>query len=343
MEEGKLPLEKLRSLLKFEGYSNDGIVMKGGVGLDVAVIDLEQAANSAQQFYGSNEPCTLVVKSDPITFPTAEPGKYAVIVNSNDISCAGAIPFGFLATIIAPPNTSFEEIMAIQQQMHEKCLELKISLLGGHTEISASVNSIIVSGHMFGFVPKDFLVNNKLVVGDKILVIGYVGAEGTGIIIDEAGDKIREILSEDEIKNGKNIGKNILVLNTSLELNKHFKPSLFHDVTEGGIWGALNEMVKYTQVGIELNKLPPISKVTKKLAKWLEFDPYRLISSGALIVAIAEDKVEKVSEFLKQKDIPFSIIGTVTEQPGKVIYRSESILPAKGDAIIDALKNLGSK
>ena len=110
MEEGKLPFHMLEQLLDKQGYSNPGIIMGPGLGLDAAVIDFEQAATCAQDFYNSKNECYLILKTDPITFPTPNPGKYAVIVCANDIATTGAIPYGFGATIIFPPSCSKEDI-----------------------------------------------------------------------------------------------------------------------------------------------------------------------------------------------------------------------------------------
>ena len=164
MEEGKLPISYLQEILKYGGFKNQGIILAGEVGGDVAVIDLNKAMIESKKFYNSNEEVFLVEKSDPITFPTPEPGKYAVIVNANDIACSGAKPFGFLPTLIVPPETSFDRISEIQNQIHEQCTELEISVLGGHTEVSSSVRTDIVSGHMLGFVPKDFLINSEPII-----------------------------------------------------------------------------------------------------------------------------------------------------------------------------------
>ncbi|MHA1779027.1 MAG: AIR synthase-related protein, partial [Candidatus Heimdallarchaeaceae archaeon] len=170
--------------------------------------------------------------------------------------------------------------------------------------------------------------------------LGYCGAEGTGIIINQAGSKAKEVLSSEEIEEGKRIGKDILVLEKALELNKLFKPSLFHDATEGGIFGALTELVAYKKVGIKLDGLPPLSPITEKLANWLKFDPYRLISSGALIMAVSSKKSAQVKNYLQKESIPFAEVGTVIEKEGIVIYKSNVLELPSGDEIIVALENL---
>ena len=340
MDEGKLKLPLLKKLLKLSGSENKGILQSGKIGSDVAIVDIELAKDKVNEFYNENSDVFLVEKSDPVTFPTSEPGKHVVIVNSNDIACSGAIPYGFLSTIIAHKTISFEEIHEIQKQMHEQCKKQNIAILGGHTEISSSVNSIILSGHMFGFVPKTYLVPNRLSLGEKIIVIGYTGAEGTGIIIKEAGKKISNILGKDEIKEGKRIGSKINITELALELNKIFKPSLIHDATEGGVHGALSEIVAFTEVGIRLEDDPPISSVTKKLAEKLNFNPYRLISSGAIILSINNRKALEIVEYCNLKDIPCKIVGTVIKNKGEVFIDNIAIDKPEGDDITQALQEL---
>ena len=340
MDEGKLPIEELKSILKFRGFENEGIVLAGKVGGDTAIVNLNEAKSRVKEYYNSNADILLVEKSDPITFPTPEPGKYAVIINANDIACSGAKPYGFLPTIIVPPNTTFERISEIQEQIHEQCLELEISVLGGHTEISNSVNTCVVSGHMLGFVPFDFVIPNELKETDKIIIAGHIGTEGIGIILSESGESVKDILSREEIQDGIEIGKGISVSKLVLEINKKFKPSLIHDATEGGIYGALTEIVAFSDKGILLKKKPSISPILEKLTAWLEVNPYRIISSGALVICIKEEKIKELSDFLINLDIPFDEIGTVIEAKGTVRLENKILKQSKGDEIIVALEKL---
>ncbi len=343
MKEGKLPIHQLKDLIILKGCKKKGIIASGEVGSDVAIIDINSAKKDVQNFYENYSEVLLVEKSDPITFPTSHPGRYVVIINANDISCSGALPFGILLTIICPPNIKYKEIEKIQLQAHQQCKELGIAILGGHTEISQNVRQTLVSGHMFGFVPKDLVVPNILSVGEKIVVIGNAGIEGTGIIISEAGKYINTVLSKSEVIEGKRIGEQLRVVDIALDINKRFKPSLLHDATEGGIYGALTELVVYSSVGIEINTEPPLSPITKKLSIWLQFDPYRLISSGALIVSINSKKSPELVKYLQTLRIPCKVIGTVTKNKGVVNFGDSVIESPKGDEIITALQNLEEK
>ena len=340
MEEGKLEISLLKEILKMKGSDNRGVVVSGYVGGDAAVVDFTEAQIKAQEFYETDSKSLLVIKSDPITFPTVEPGRYVVVVNANDIACYGALPFGFLPSIIVPQGTKFKEVKLIQEQIHQQCIELGITILGGHTEISQSVKTPVISGHMLGFVPQNYIVANKLTEEEIILAIGFTGAEGTGIIISEAGDLIHSVLNESEIEEGRRIGAELRIVDLALDLNKKFQPSLIHDATEGGAYGALKELIAFSNLNIELDRLPIISEVTEKLASWLNFNPFKLISSGLVIVSAKKDIASQIINYLKKEQIPCEVIGEVKKGKGILKLHNEILEESKGDEITVALRNL---
>jgi len=126
----------------------------------------------------------------------------------------------------------------------------------------------------------------------------------------------------------------------ALEINKNLKPSLIHDATEGGIYGAFTEMVAYKEHGILLEKEPSISPILERLATWLDFDPFRIISSGVLVVCIEEAKIKELEEILSAKGVSFEIVGSVTKEEGIVKLDGEIVEKPKGDQIIKALAEL---
>jgi hydrogenase expression/formation protein HypE len=130
---GKLPLELLQQLLQRAPLADDRVLLGPQVGVDCAVLDLGDRL--------------LVLKSDPITFATADIGRYLVQVNSNDIATTGAIPRWLLVTALLPENqTSPDLVLAIGEQLAAACQEMGISLIGGHTEITHGLERPILAG-----------------------------------------------------------------------------------------------------------------------------------------------------------------------------------------------------
>src|SRR5699024_11661871 len=113
-----------------------------------------------------------------------------------------------------------------------------------------------------------------------------------------------------------------------------------HDITEGGLLGALWEGAKAINKGIKAYKSSiPILESTKAIANILEINPYKLISSGSMLIITDEYKTKKIKNKLLKKGIKVSIIGEVIEEgayledDGKV----KKILPRESDELYTGL------
>ena len=339
MEEGKIEWSILKELTNLLGAKNQGIILGAAPGLDVAALNLHEVARKSQSYYNSNEEPVLCFKTDPITFPTSEPGRYAVIINANDIATAGALPFGFNPTILLPPHCMKEEILSIQNQIHEACMEIGVTILGGHSEVTETVNHPIVSGAMLGVVPYDYLPSREVHPGDLIVCSGWIGSEGTGILLEAGRKYFSEFLSKEEIKISLDIGTQISILKQVLNVNKLVRPSVIHDATEGGICGALFEMLSSLGIGAKLKmKSFPIHDVTKKICTHLNIDPTKLISSGCVLYIIKRTQLEL---FPQNNSEPSNVIGVIDDtDTGAILLDGQPISPPEADHVILGLRNL---
>ena len=340
MEEGKLPLNLLDKIIGEVDKLPDSVIQGPQVGADVAVIDFQKAIKRAQKFYQSREKVYLVYKTDPITFPTPNPGKYAVIVNANDVVTSGAIPFGFNATIILPIGSSTKDVFKIQRGIQQECEKNNVIILGGHTEFSSSVFTPIVSGAMLGFVPKDYYVPREINEGDVMLCVGWCAKEGAGIIANEGYKELSKYMGKSLLDMLIKLGKDISVVDIALKINKKIQPELMHDATEGGVLGAVYETMAPSDFGIKLySEKFPLTNETIKVCKLLEVDPLKVISSGTLLVITSESKAKKIMKE-STKEIPIEIIGKISSKENGIILDGEVIPPPGPDAIIDALRKL---
>ncbi|MBN1329248.1 MAG: hypothetical protein JXA54_07220 [Candidatus Heimdallarchaeota archaeon] len=340
MKEGKLPLNLLDQMISSLNSTNPGVIQGPKIGCDVAVLDYEKASQKAKHFYQSKEDAYLVFKTDPITFPTPNPGKYSVIVNANDIVTSGALPFGFSATIIMPTGKTFQNLYEIQKGIESECKANDIFLLGGHTEVSSSVKTPIVSGSMLGFVPKDYYVPREIQVGNVVVCVGWCAKEGLGIIASEGFTKLKKCISESFLKNLINLGENISIIKVALDINKKIQPGLMHDATEGGVLGAIYESIIPEGFGLELfSENFPVTREAKDLCNLLEINPLRLISSGTLLLVTTESKAQMLVND-STEEIPIRILGEIREKSFGAKLNDELIDPPGPDVIIEALKKI---
>ena len=111
--------------------------------------------------------------------------------------------------------------------------------------------------------------------------------------------------------------------------------SAMHDVTEGGIFGALWEMAEASGVGLEIDlKKIPVRQETIEICEFFGINPYELISSGVMLMA-AKDGNRLVMELAKE-NISACVIGKATEGNDRVLLNDGErrfLEPPKSDEL----------
>ena len=328
MEIGKLPNEELEKIV-FQNIKNkrEEILVGSGIGEDNAIIDFGE------------EVC--IMSTDPITGATKGIGKLAIYISCNDVASSGAEPIGALLTILAPPNTTKEDIEIIMKEAGVASKELNIEIMGGHTEITDAVNRVVISTTVVGKQKKKNMIDiNKVSIGDKVLITKYAAIEGTSIIAKELEDYLEDKIGRDKVIEAQNMGELVSVVKEGILLGE-IGVNYMHDITEGGILGAVWEGAVATNKGIKIYEdLIPIKGVTREITSILNIDPYKLISSGSMLVIAKEDKIPEIEEKLAEENINITVIGEVIEK-GILIEKNGVVeeIPSPGsDELYKALQ-----
>lgn len=305
MKVGKLNWNDLSEIINNNrSVSREEVRIKSGIGEDCSIID-----------YGDFE---CVVSTDPITGADSHIGKLAVHINCNDIASCGVEPIGILVTILAPEGTTLEEIKNVMAHIDEETKKLNVEILGGHTEITRAVNKLIVSCTAIGKGKKGKAVaTSGAKVGDDIVITKQLGMEGTSIVINDYFDYVKDILTKEQIEEAKDYINRISVVKEGT-IAGQFGVNSMHDITEGGVLGALWEMAKASNVGFKVYRdKMPISKVTENVCSKLHLDPLRFISSGSML--ITSKNGEALVKRLRECGIDATIIGNITEDRGILV------------------------
>lgn len=302
MKIGKLPNEVLEKIVFSNiSYKRNEVLTRAGIGKDCAVLD-----------FGDN---VCVVSTDPITGATQDIGKLAVHISCNDVASNGAEPVGLLMTILAPPSSTEEDIKRIMEDANKVASELNVEIIGGHTEVTDAVNRIIVSTTVLGIqLKKNMLSPEDAKIGDKILITKTAGIEGTAIISNELEDKLKNLIPQQLIDEGKSLIDDISVVAEGKICGLIGVPYM-HDITEGGVFGAVWETAIATKKGVKINlEAIPLKESTREICNALGVNPFKLISSGSLIVVASAEKIDNIQKELRQNGIESSVIGEITEK-----------------------------
>jgi hydrogenase maturation factor len=210
------------------------------------------------------------------------------------------------------------------EEAGEAAAALGVEIIGGHTEITSAVNRIVISTTAVGKVLKDRIVKTSgAQIGDDVIMTKWAGLEGTAIIAADKEKQLEGRLSDEEIETAKSFVRHISVVEEGVTAGS-FGATSMHDVTEGGILGAAWEVAESSLKGVDIfiEKIP-VHEITRKLCKIFDIDPYRLISSGSMLITAKNG--EELVRILEEKGIPAAIIGKITEQERSIIRNGERL------------------
>ena len=113
-----------------------------------------------------------------------------------------------------------------------------------------------------------------------------------------------------------------------------------HDVTEGGIFGALWEMAEASGVGLEIDlKKIPLRQETVEVCEFFHINPYELISSGCMLMAAADGN--ELIRRLKENGIEATVIGKATAGNDRVLMNEDEcrfLEPPKTDELYKVIQ-----
>lgn len=324
MKIGKVPENVMkRSVFKQIRHKREEVLVHPGVGEDCSVVQLEPDE-------------VMVLSTDPITGAASDIGTLAVHVTANDLATAGAEPIGILLSILLPPSAEEADLKSLMKELESACDTLKIEILGGHTEVTAVVCQPVVTVTGVGKVKKDQVLFTKgVAAGQDIVITKWIGLEGTSIIASAKEDALKQRYSQDFIDRAKDFIQYISVVDEAM-IARDFGVSAMHDITEGGVFGALWEVAAAGDLGltVDLKKIP-LKQETVEVCEFFDLNPYQLISSGSMLIAC--DRGHDLVECLKRKNIHSAVVGKFTEGHDRIIIYDEDetryLEPPKADEL----------
>lgn len=305
-------------------FKRPEVLTRPGIGEDCAVVD-----------FGTYE---CVMSTDPITAAVGDIGRLSIHISCNDIASNGVEPLGIMLTVMLPEGTEPEDVEEIMKQAASASEELGVEIIGGHTEITSAVTKPIIVSTAIGRGEKWASKQRETMKpGDYILITKEAGLEGTAIIARDYEDELKNILTQSELDFAKSLMNQVSVVKEGIIAGK-IGTSGMHDVTEGGILGAVWEMCRRGNVGAECwVDAIPVEDVTRKICDQYDVDYLRLISSGSMIIMTGPQKLDSMLEALAAAGIRATCIGVIKEaEEGikmEVAGEKIEIAPPAGDEL----------
>ena len=275
------------------------VLVRAGVGEDCAVID-----------FGEYE---CVLSTDPITAAVGDIGRLAIHISCNDIASNGVEPVGILLAVMLPEGSTEDDVKTIMGQAADAAAACNVEIIGGHTEVTPAVNKPVIVSTAIGRGLRGRSASAKNIkVGDAVIMTKTAGLEGTGIIAGDFKNQLKEILTDEELAEAKALLGNVSVVRDGTVAGSVGTHGM-HDVTEGGILGAIWEMCQIAGVGAEIHEdAVPVNPVTRKICDHYGINFMRLISSGSMIIMARPEKKNEIIKKLTAVGVAASEIGRIT-------------------------------
>ena len=300
MQIGKIPEALLRKLIrdKITPIRND-VMVRPAVGEDCAAVAFGDLV--------------CVLSTDPITGAKKDIGRLSVHIACNDIASCGVAPLGLMVTLLAPPDVEEADIEMLMEDVYQTAVGLGVDILGGHTEITDAVNRYVISTTVIGKCLKSELITTGgAKPGDDLIMTKYAGLEGTAIIANDRESELTSILTPDELLTAKQCLDSISVVEEGV-IGGKLSVNAMHDVTEGGLEGAVWELCEASSCGVLVDQSQiKILPVTTQICKFFNIDPLRLISSGSMLISTSHG--EDLINALVAEDVPAAVIGRMMKQ-----------------------------
>ncbi|WP_255168890.1 AIR synthase family protein [Natrononativus amylolyticus] len=284
------------------GADRDDVSLGPRHGVDFGVLDVGGRA--------------VVTATDPLSIVPdlglERAARFALDLVLADVAVSGVPPSHLSICFTLPPAMSDADFTTVWETIHEECADLGVGVVTGHTARYADCSYPWVgAATALGVGNHDRLVRpDGARVGDRLVVTTGPGAETVGLLSTLFGDRLE--LPAETVDTARERLEDVYCVRDALTAAAAGPVTAMHDVTEGGLAGALNEMAagSDTRFSLERDRVP-VRPGVEAVCEHLGIDPWHVTSCGTLVVACDPDGVDDVVGALEAR-------GTVAADVGRV-------------------------
>lgn len=307
------------------GFERSNVKYGPAFGVDVSVIDIGAGTG-------------LALTSDPLSLiPSlglAESAWLSVHLMANDMATTGFSPMYAQMVLNLPQTLSQPDFAVYWDHIHHYCKAIGVSLTGGHTCSIAGQNSTIAGGGtMLLTAPiNDILVSSKAQQGDVIIVTKECALSSAAILAMSFPRTVKNKLGTAVYHACCDLFQQTSSLPDALVAKATGQVTAMHDVTEGGVLGAVYEMALASGLGVRVNNdALPIGNAQQKLTELFGIDQRYCVGAGSMIIAVKPGAEQTVIAALDTHKIKATAIGSfVNQQHGYKLIdvnNNEQIMP----------------
>ncbi len=294
------------------GHQREEVIAGPQFGVDVSIIELPGDM-------------ALALTSDPLSLIPSlgleESAWLSVHLMANDMATTGYAPMYGQFVLNLPSSFSKSDFNTYWGYIHKFCSAIKIAITGGHTGFIEGQNSTIAGGGTLVTVaPKDKLrVSTSAKSGNAILVTKTCALSSSAILAMSFPETVKHSAGTEIYRYACESFYHTSSLQDALiavgENSGHSAIAAMHDVTEGGVLGAIYELAVASGNGAVIyNDKLPVGEVQEKVCHIFDLDPRYCIGAGAMVIACEKEGADEVIARLANHGIPCVEVGELCEK-----------------------------
>ncbi|AEI49624.1 AIR synthase family protein [Runella slithyformis] len=306
---GKITDEAFKNLVyPFCGASRPEVRIGPNFGTDISIIELPNGYEMA-------------LTSDPLSYipnlGTEESAWLSVHLMANDMATTGVAPQYAQFVLNLPSYVSEADFQAYWQYIHRFCRQIGVAITGGHTGRFEGMNSTIAGGGtMIAIAEKGkMLCSQYAQPGNDIIVTKQAALIATSILARCFPNTVKEKCGVSAFQEASDLFYQTSSLTEGLTASafndsEGLSVTAMHDVTEGGILGAIYEMAVASRCGTEVEiSLLPIGTVAKSVCDLFGIDPAYSVGAGSMVMAVKPEKTPQLIQKLSTEGISATRVG----------------------------------
>lgn len=281
-------------------------------GVDVSVVELPGGMAMAL----TSDPLSLIP-----TLGLVESAWLSVQLMANDMATTGYAPMYGQFVLNLPSTFSKTDFKIYWDYIHQFCSEIGVAITGGHTGFIEGQNSTIAGGGTFiTIAPKSGILISKYArSGDAVLVTKSCAISSAAILAMSFPETVKNKLGTETYQQACSTFYHTSSLKDALvavgQENENGDITAMHDVTEGGVMGAVYELATASSNGaIVYNDKLPLGHVQKEVCDFFSLDPRYCIGAGSMIITCKKSAVNQVIARLEQENIDCAEVGELVDK-----------------------------
>lgn len=304
------------------GKSRGEVIVGPQYGVDVSIVNLYNGLAMAM----TSDPLSLIP-----TLGLRESAWLSVQLMANDMATTGFAPM-YAQFVLNLPNTlSAEDFEQYWKYIHEYCEQLGVAITGGHTGRFDGLQSTVSGGGtMITIAPGEDMITSKgAKTGDVVIMTKECALISTSILALSFPETVKKFCGKEIHGQACDLFYKTSAVEAGLaagEIGRHTKSvTSMHDVTEGGVMGALYELAHASACGLVIDEPSiPVGHTQQSVGNCFNIDPSYCVGAGAMIITAKADKYELLLSHLHSKSIKATVIGKVVDAALGLIIQNET-------------------